>query len=80
MTKYAVSYFSESKRQDIPIEGMHDGHLCNAYRKRLAALGEEARELDMLLAALWDEIQGRGLDLQYPAGKPPAAAAPAEAK
>jgi hypothetical protein len=79
MTKYAVSYFSESKRQDIPIEAMHDAHLCNAYRKRLAALGEEARELDMLLAALWDEIQGRGLDLQYPTGKPPEPALDPEA-
>jgi len=71
MTKYPVSYWSVSKQQDIEIEKLEDHHLLNAYRKRRDSFNEEQRDFDMLLAALWDEIQARGLNPAYPGGRPP---------
>ena len=72
MSKYPVSYWSESKKQDVDIEAMHDGHLCNAYRKLEKQLDADGQRVDMLFRCLSDEIADRGLDLRYPTGKPPA--------
>ena len=71
MSKYPVSYFSESKRQDVNIEDMHDGHLCNATRKRENQLDDDGKKVDPLYTYLMAEVKARGLDLQYTSGRAP---------
>ena len=66
MPLYPVKYVSGSKGP-TDIETMPDRHLCNALRKlkTLPVCDELVRE------CMEQEMERRGLDIQYPNGKPP---------
>lgn len=66
MARYPYRYHSTS-RGPIEIEDMADKHLLNAYRR-----SQTDSEADQLVQeCMKQEIDRRGLDPQYPNGKPP---------
>jgi hypothetical protein len=71
MPKYGVRYPSVSKGP-VEIETMADKHLCNALRK----LQTDPDADPILRECMEQECADRGLDLQWPNGKPPEQAPP----
>ncbi len=57
--KYAVKYYSDSKRAEVEIDEMHSSHLLAAWRKAQRAGAWFPKEVFEALAA---EVKERGLD------------------
>lgn len=76
MSRYPITYWSESKKREFMVEELSDYHLIAGYHKLTGALMGDASAVvapndDRVLEALRQEIEARGLDPRFKSGKPP---------